>query len=133
MFALNALGVKSIGFATPYTADINEAAIQFLSKCGFDIVSTAGVDEDLGNYGQAEITPDEVFELGMRADSDAAEAIVLSCTEMRSVEVITKLEEALRKPVVTSNQAMMFEACSKLGLAGAGLNFGQLFALEQVQ
>lgn len=127
VYSLNALGVKSIGFATPYTADINEAAIQFLAGSGFDIVSTAGVDEDLGNYGQAEITPDEVFDLGMRADSDGAEAIVLSCTEMRSVEVIAKLEDALNKPIVTSNQAMVYQARCLLGLPPAELNFGRLF------
>ena len=86
-----------------------------------------GVDEDLGNYGQAEITPDEVFDMGVRADSDAAEAIVLSCTEMRSVEVISQLEDTLGKPVVTSNQAMMYEACCLLGLPPGELNFGNLF------
>lgn len=133
VYSLGALGVKSIGFATPYTADINKAAIQFLTNSGFDIVSTAGVDEDLGNYGQAEITPDEVFDLGMRANSDAAEAIVLSCTEMRSVEVISRLEEVLQKPVVTSNQAMMYEACCLLGLPPAEINFGRLFEVEVEQ
>ena len=127
VYSLGALGVKSIGFATPYTADINEAAIQFLTNSGFEAVSTAGVDEDLGNYGQAEITPDEVFDMGVRADSDAAEAIVLSCTEMRSVEVISQLEDTLGKPVVTSNQAMMYEACCLLGLPPGELNFGNLF------
>ena len=131
VFALNALGMKSVGFATPYTEDINEAAIQFLTSSGIDVVSTACVDEDLGNYGQAEITPDEVFELGMQANSDSAEAIVLSCTEMRSVEVITRLEEELNKPVVTSNQAMMYEACCQLGLPAAELNFGRLFNVEK--
>ena len=46
-----------------------------------------------------------------------AEAIVLSCTDMRSVEVVEQIEGALGKPVVTSNQAMMFALCQKLGLS----------------
>lgn len=133
VFSLQALGVKSIGFGTPYTADINEEAIQFLTHSGFDVVTAAGVDEDLGNYGQGEMAPDEVFELGLRANSDAAEAVVLSCTEMRSVEVITRLEAALKKPVVTSNQAMMFEACRLLDLPTGEINFGSLFGAESFQ
>lgn len=130
VFALNALGAKSIGFATPYTADINEAAIEFLTASGFDVVSTAAVEEDLGNYGQGELSPRQVLELGLRANSDAAEAIVLSCTEMRSVEIISELEQALGKPVVTSNQAMMFQAARMLDLPMTDQTFGRLFSLE---
>ena len=99
----------------------------FLRDNGFDIVSRAGVDEDLGNYGQAELTPDDVFELGVRADHRDAEILVLSCTEMRSVEAIERLEAALNKPVVTSNQAMMYEASCILGLPMEQQSYGQLF------
>lgn len=127
VFALNALGAKSVSFGSPYTADINEAAIRFLTSSGFNVVSSAGIEEELGNYGQAELTPDDVFELGLRADSDDAEVIVLSCTEMRSVETIERLEDALAKPVVTSNQAMMYEASCALGLPAANQTYGQLF------
>ena len=104
-----------------------------MTQSGFDVVTAAGVDEDLGNYGQGEMTPDEVFELGLRANSDATEAVVLSCTEMRSVEVIARLEAALKKPVVTSNQAMMFEACRLLDLPTGEVNFGSLFGAGMPQ
>ncbi len=72
--------------------------------------------EDLGNYGQGELTPDRVADLGMEADSDLAEAVVLSCTDMRAVEAIDVLEQKLGKPVITSNQALMFMAESLLNL-----------------
>ena len=57
-----------------------------------------------------------MVELGLEADSQEAEAIVLSCTDMRSVEAIEELEEKLGKPVVTSNQALMFAAGQVLDL-----------------
>jgi maleate cis-trans isomerase len=127
VFALQFLKARNIAFASPYTADINKAAIGFLKEAGFTTVSSAGVEEDLGNYGQTEMTPDDVFELGMRADCPAAEVLVLSCTEMRSVETINRLEQAIGKPVVTSNQAMVFEAMTLLGLPMATFNHGRLF------
>ena len=127
VFALKTLNVSRIGFASPYTADINEDAIRFLADSGFETVSRAEVTKALGNYGQGELTPDEVFGLGQRADSPEAEAIVLSCTDMRSVETIARLEEILRKPVVTSNQAMMFETLAHLNLLTHAKPFGVLF------
>jgi len=60
------------------------------------------------------LTPDEVFDLACQAGSAEAEAIVLSCTDMRSVEAADRIEAALGKPVVCSNQAMMFQACEML-------------------
>ncbi len=114
--ALTSLGVRRIGFSSPYVEQLNLEATGFLAECGFETVSSAYVGEDLGNYGQGEVTPDRVFELGCKADSPQAEAIVLSCTDMRAVEAINRLEDKLGKPVVTSNQAMMFATVKRLGL-----------------
>lgn len=47
-----------------------------------------------------------------------AEALVLSCTDMRTIEVIEELEMAISKPVVSSNQALMYVAAKSLGLRG---------------
>jgi maleate cis-trans isomerase len=63
------------------------------------------------------MSPEEVFRLGTEADRADAEAVVLSCTDMRAVEAIAALEEALQKPVVTSNQALMYVARKRLKLA----------------
>ena len=81
-----------------------------------ETVSRADIGRDLGNYGQGELTPDQVFELGLRADSSEAEAMVLSCTDMRGLETIERLEDALGKPVICSNQAMMFQALKHAGI-----------------
>ena len=98
-------------------------------SCGFRTVSRAYVGEDLGNYGQGALTPEEIFDLGCRADHRDAEALVLSCTDIRAVEAIEALERDLRKPVVTSNQALMFCAVRRLGLVfPATPRIGSLFA-----
>lgn len=125
--ALRALKVRKIGFASPYVPSLNDKAIGFLADEGFETVSRADVEGVLDNSGQGALVPSDVFDLGMRADSSEAEAIVLSCTDMRSVEVIDRLEQACGKPVVTSNQAMMFETLKALGLSQTRTGFGCLF------
>ena len=85
----------------------------FLESSGFETISCADVGRDLGCYGQGALSPKEVFELAVKANDPKVQAIVLSCTDMRSVEVIKTIETELGKPVVTSNQAMMFSIYKK--------------------
>ena len=86
----------------------------------------------MGNYGQSELTPDAVFALGLKADHPEAEALVLSCTDMRSAETLQALETEIGKPVICSNQAMMFAALQVLGIGDAVSGFGQLLRRERL-
>ncbi len=113
---IQAFGARKVGFSSPYLGEINTQAIAFMAQNGVETVKCADVGRELGNYGQGELTPDEVFDLACQADHPQAEAIVLSCTDMRSVEAIELIESTLDKPVVTSNQAMMFCLLRELGL-----------------
>ena len=123
---LRALGVARIGFASPYVAAINDMAISFLADEGIATVARHDVEDVLDNDGQGALTPDDVFAMGLKADHSDAQAVVLSCTDMRSVETIDRLEQALGKPVVTSNQAMVFAMLQALGLREAVPGFGAL-------
>jgi maleate isomerase len=113
---LRDLEVNTVSFASPYTRQLNSEGSTFLSACGIDVANVAYVGEDLGNYGQGELSPSEVFELGLESDHPDTQAVVLSCTDMRTLEVIEELEKTLKKPVVSSNQAMMHVASKRLGV-----------------
>ncbi len=124
---VKAVGAAKVGFSSPYLGEINEQAVAFLAENGIETVRCADVGRELGNYGQGELTPDEVFELACQADHPDAQAIVLSCTDMRSVEAIERVEAKLGKPVVTSNQAMMFCLMRALNLPRHDRMPGRLF------
>ena len=104
--ALRQIGARRVAFASPYVAELNDRAIGYLEECGVETVSRADVDGVLDNTGQGALTPDEVAALGRRAMSDRAEALVLSCTDMRAVETVEQLEVDLAVPVITSNLAL---------------------------
>lgn len=125
--ALGALDVTRVGFASPYLGEVNDQAVAFLGEHGVTVTHRADIGRALGNYGQGELTPDEVFALAIQAAGPEADAVVLSCTDMRSVEVIARVEAATGKPVVTSNQAMIFMLCRALGLPGPAGDWGRLF------
>ena len=124
--ALQTLGAKRIGFASPYVAGINDMAISFLETTGFETVARSEIGETLDNYGQGDLMPEAVFELGLAANDLDADVVVLSCTDMRSVETLERLEKAIGKPVITSNQAMIFQAMQLAGIKDRMSGFGQL-------
>ncbi|MEM6941327.1 MAG: Asp/Glu racemase [Pseudomonadota bacterium] len=126
LYALRALNVTRIGFASPYVAAINDLAIGFLAEASVHTAGRSEVTETLDNDGQGNLDPQAVFELGLAADHATAEAIVLSCTDMRSVEVIARLEAATGKPVITSNQALAYQAMALAGVDQTLLGYGQL-------
>jgi len=123
---LRFLGIDRIGFASPYVSAINDLAVRFLAQTGVETLARSEVGDELDNYGQGDLTPQAVFELGLAADHPEAKAVVLSCTDMRSVEIIARLEEALGKPVIGSNQAMAFQAMGLAGIGDALPGYGQL-------
>lgn len=127
LHALNTLGLRRVGFASPYIGAINRQAMAFLSDAAVETVRCAEIGRALDNYEQGALTPGEVFDLGCRADHPEAEAIVLSCTDMRSVEAVEPLEAVLGKPVVTSNQAMVFMALQLLDIDPSVVRCGRLF------
>ena len=127
--AIHALDLSRVGFSSPYLGEINTQAMDFLTQNRITTVNCADIGRELGNYGQGELIPDEVFDLAMQADHPKAEAIILSCTDMRAVEAIDRIEATLDKPVVTSNQAMMFALMRALDLPRHGTVPGRLFDL----
>ncbi len=124
---IKALGLRRVGFASPYLGEINKQAVAFLEAAGVETLHCADIGRTLGNYGQGELKPEEVYALALRADHPDAEGIVLSCTDMRALEVVEQLEARLQKPVVTSNQAMVFCLMRALGLPRHSSAIGRLF------
>jgi maleate isomerase len=125
--AIKSLGATKVGFASPYIGEVNDQAAAFLTDVGINVIQRADIGRELGNYGKSKLTPDEAYALARQVDHPQAQAIVLSCTDMRSVEVIERIEDTLGKPVVASNQAMICCLLRTLGLTRHDAAPGRLF------
>jgi maleate isomerase len=117
LLALNRLGISRIATVTPYTNDLTAGLTVFLAEAGIEVVGTAG----LGLIGQIWAVPYETtVELVRSIDSDAAEAVFISCTNLPTYDVIAGLEATLGKPVLTANQVTMWSALELAGRRGIG-------------
>jgi maleate isomerase len=75
----------------------------------------------------ARVTPDYLLNYGAEVDQPEADAIFISCGALRSVEIIDALEERTGKPVVTSNQAMLWDCLRLAGVNDRMDGLGRLF------
>jgi maleate isomerase len=124
--AFEALGVKRVVLITPYLKSVNLREIAFLKHYGIEVLSETGL-ELLEGTGMAAVTPSQWVELTRRNRDDSADAYFLSCTAINVSSVIDSLERELGRPVVTSNQAMLWHCLRKLGHDTPVQGFGALF------
>ena len=106
--------------------EVNEAERAFFAGHGIDVRSVVG----LGLSGQAirEVTPERVVELAREADTPDSEALFLSCTDLRALEVVDRLEQELGKPVLSSNQVTLWGILRALGEPTRFSGLGRLLA-----
>jgi len=70
------------------------------------------------------------LETTLEAADPRADAYFLSCTNIRSPEVVQELEARLDRPVVTSNQATLWFCLRACGLDDDVPGLGRLFQLR---
>ena len=109
--ALFHLGIKTVSIASPYAEKINNLMANFLRSFGFKVISQKGLNVDCPAY----LSPDYAYRVAKEADLKETEAIIISCTNFRSLEVIEKLEKELNKPVISSNTAAMWKLLKLVG------------------
>lgn len=115
--ALRHLDLTRIATATPYTADLTAGLSGFLAEAGVEVVSASG----LGLTSDIWTVPHDVT-AGLVRDTDTedAQAVFISCTNLPTYDVIATLEAELGKPVLTANQVTMWSALSVVGRKAMG-------------
>jgi maleate isomerase len=126
--ALGALGARRISVLTPYTLPVNEAIAAHLAAQGIEVLSIAGFDLDQDDDMTA-VPPDALVAAGVEICDPSADLLFISCTALRVAQVIDELEHHLARPVVASNQAMLWHALLLIGVADQIEGFGRLMAL----
>jgi maleate isomerase len=129
--ALRGLEARKIVVATPYLDEINAMEADFLADKGFEVLDIQGLNvEDCEAMGR--ITRDCLKDFALSVDRPDADAIFVSCGGIRTIDVLQEIEDAAGKPVVCSNQAMMWDCLRRAGIADRIEGYGRLFELDGV-
>ena len=114
--ALQTLGAESVAVLSPHIDALNERLRAYLEASGFRVAAMVGLNLSCDIEA---VEPSETREIvESQVDRPDADAVFISCTGMRTAEVIGDMEASLGKPVVTANQATLWRVGR---LAGVGM------------
>ncbi|MFQ5711870.1 MAG: aspartate/glutamate racemase family protein [Candidatus Geothermarchaeales archaeon] len=123
--AFKTLDLKRVAVASPYTTEVNEKVKEFLEGNGYSVTEIKGLEHfDITLIGKEPVTTS--YRLAKEVDTPDADAVFISCTDFRTIEVLEKLERDLGKPIVSSNQASMWAALRKVGIKEHLEGYGSL-------
>jgi maleate cis-trans isomerase len=108
--AMQALGMTKVVLLTPYKS--NQAIVDYLAAAGIEVVQDVALKLEPLGFGK--VTPAEWARLARDNDRPEADGIFLSCTNTRQIEAIADIERDRGKPVVNSNQAVLWGCMRKL-------------------
>jgi len=121
--ALRHLGVKRLALGTPYPESISRQGKAYWEAAGFEIAGYHRLENVTDIYAENE---ERAYQLARQADSSEADAVLLSGTGLPTVAVLETLERDLGKPVVSSNQASLWQALRVAGVRESIAGYGRL-------
>ncbi len=115
--ACGVLGVTRLGLVSPYVDSVSDRLRAVLGAAGIATPCTVSFDEPR-EENVARMAPESVapaaIELGCHAECDA---VFLSCTNLRTLDIIEAIEGEIGKPVLSSNLVLAWHLCRLCGLA----------------
>lgn len=125
--ALRALHVSRLAVATSYIRDIDCRLLDVLQQSGFAVEEIRGMGLKK-SIDMGKISPGDTYRLAKQTALAApgAQAIFISCGNLRTFETIQPLEIDTGLPVVTSNQAGLWHALRLAGINDRLANLGRL-------
>ena len=125
--AIQTLAVKRVSVLTPYLQSVNAEVGAYFQGRGLEVLNIAGFDM-ASDAEMTQISADSIYQAAIETCRDDAELLFISCTALRSAGVVERLEKELSKPVVTSNQALVWHVLELIGKPYVVSGFGSLFS-----
>ncbi len=126
---LRSVGGKRLAVATAYDDEVNRRLQVFLHEEGFEVLAIRGLGvekvEDIHNvtqHGLLEFSVD-VYESARNAD-----ALLVSCGGLHTLELLDPLEHRCKVPVVSSLPHALRAGVRLLGLSGRAKGYGTLLS-----
>jgi maleate isomerase len=108
-----------------FAPEFNELGAAYFSGQGFDVVSSASAGL---SHDPRAVEPAAVCDWASRHVADAAQAVFIGGNGFRAAGAIEALETAIGRPVLTSNQVLLWQLLAQVDAAFQVHGYGRLFA-----
>lgn len=130
--AFHALGAKEILVVSSWPRESTHLSANLrnhLASEGIEVAAVEGIGKEMKSFEKIQMTPKEIFDnareaAGKHPDVDA---LYIQSGTMATVGILDALEQAVGKPVVSSNSANIWGSFKPLGIA-VGPGYGRLLA-----
>jgi len=123
--ALKAVGAGKIVLGSPYVQELNDKMVRYLEAAGISVLYAHGMGLNF-DAEMIRVSPDYLVEYAKAIDDPRADAVLLSCGALRSIDVIDRIEQKLGKPAICSNQAMLWDSLRMAGINDRLRGLGEL-------
>jgi len=124
---LRTVGARQVVAATAYDDEVNRRLRVFLKESGFEVLGVKGLGiekvEDVDRVTQDGLLK---FCADVRETRPNANAMLVSCGGLRTLELLAPLEQLGHVPVVSSTPHALWAGVRLLGLSGRARGFGSL-------
>jgi maleate isomerase len=126
---LRQMGCQRIALLTPYIAEVNVIVEDYITKQGFELVAKGSFNQP-GDPQICRVPPQAIYDAGLKLGQMVdVDGLFISCTGLRTSSILEPLEQALGIPVVSSNQALAWDALRLAGYMDPIEGFGRLLTL----
>jgi maleate isomerase len=125
--ALRAIGAKRIVVGTPYLDEVNAREKLYLERAGFDVLDIQGFNLEKDS-DMVRVAPSFIRDFAVSLDRADADAIFISCGALRTLDVVGEIEALAGKPVIASNQAMIWDTLRLAGIEDRFEGYGRLLS-----
>ena len=127
--ALKRLSIKKIAIFTPYSKILNDDVVNFFTSNGFEVTSNSYLDIK-ADYDIGKVEQEFLYNSLSQIELNEADALFVSCTALPVLNIIDRLEKKLNIPVLSSNQALIWDSLESIGKNKAVIGFGKLFNIN---
>ncbi len=130
--AVEVLGVKDLALLTPYTEAVTTRQRSYLQEIGLRVVNCEY--KNVSTASNFFFLPQEYWlkEL-LQLATPQAQAYLLSCANLSCMSIIPRAEEQLGRPLLTSNQVILWDSLRQAGINDGLKNIGRLGSLPRAQ
>ncbi len=122
------VGARRLGFVTPYVAEVSARMWRKLEEAGLEIAGF-GSFEEANDHVVARITEASILKAVERVARMApCDAILISCTNLRCLNILDDMEARTGLAVISSNQALAWHMLQLAGISDSLPGMGRLFS-----
>ena len=124
---LKAVNARRVAAATAYNEEVSHRLQIFLQEHGFDVVAMKGLGlEAIGDPSKVTQSSLQQFSAAVFKSAARADALLVSCGGLRTLEIIAPLERTCGVPVVSSTPHALWAGMRLLGLHVKVPSYGQI-------